>query len=48
MGGREEGRCICDASVYHHPGVPNPINVALKLLEQSSQGCLPLGRVPPM
>ena len=48
MGGREEGRCIRDASVYHYPGVPNPINVALKLLEQSSQGCLPLGRVPPM
>lgn len=47
-GGREEGRCIRDASVYHYPGVPNPINVALKLLEQSSQGCLPLGRVPPM
>lgn len=29
-------------------GVVNPIRVAHSLMKESSQGCLPLGRVPPL
>ena len=39
---------LCCTKLPLHVGVPNPINMALKLLEQSSEGCLPLGRIPPM
>ena len=30
------------------PGVANPVNVAHKLFQESSRGCLSLGRVPPL
>lgn len=52
------GGVECDASVMDGQGnfgavgavegVVNPIQVAYALLKESSQGCLPLGRVPPL
>ena len=48
----------CDASVMDGgggfgavgavQGLVNPVNVALKLFQENSQGCLSLGRVPPV
>lgn len=46
-GGGQSSLC----GLLHPPlcsGIPNPISVALRLLQKSSEGCLPLGRVSPM
>ncbi|CAI7998443.1 Threonine aspartase 1 [Geodia barretti] len=52
------GTVECDASIMDSgggfgavgaaSGVPNPISLALRLLQKSSEGCLPLGRVSPI